>query len=162
MPPSPIEDHLEGKKRVLFRDDCELISSSGVSHSPLSDIPNLKQPIFHSQPIPKGSALNDAVVSGKSPDRPLRNPMGKTLADKRYNSFKTFSGKLERQLSNLRGRVNETGTELPPTSEMENVPVHRYFDALEGPELDTLRVCNLMTFFYKLFMFSLFFTSSFI
>lgn len=137
-----------GKKRVLFRDDCELISSSGVSHSPLStDIPKLKQPIFHSQPIPKGSVLNDAVAIGKSPDRPLKNPMGKTLTDKRYNSFKTFSGKFERQLSHLRGRVNETETDLPETTEMENVPVHRYFDALEGPELDTLRVCNLMIFF---------------
>ncbi|KAL8127890.1 hypothetical protein AgCh_014729 [Apium graveolens] len=140
MPPSPTEDHMEGKKRVLFRDDCELISSSGVSHSPLStDIPKIKQPIFCSQPIPKGSALNDAVVSGKTPDRPLRNPMRKTLTDKRYNSFKTFSGKLDRQLSNLRGKVNETGTTLKKTTEMENVPVHRYFDALEGPELDTLR-----------------------
>ncbi|XP_063946681.1 S-type anion channel SLAH2 isoform X2 [Daucus carota subsp. sativus] len=140
MPPSPIEDHLEGKKRVLFRDDCELISSSGVSHSPLStDIPKLNQPIFHSQPIPKGSVLNVALASGKSPDRPPKNPMGKTLADKRYNSFKTFSGKLERQLSSLRGRVNETGSDFPRTTEMENVPVHRYFDALEGPELDTLR-----------------------
>ncbi|KAL8127870.1 hypothetical protein AgCh_014709 [Apium graveolens] len=140
MPPSPIEDHLEGKKRVLFRDDCELISSSGVSHSPLStDIPKIKQPIFRSQPIPKGSELNDAVISGKAPDLPLRNPMRKTLTDKRYNSFKTFSGKLDRQLSNLRGKVNETGTPLKKTTEMENVPVHRYFDALEGPELDTLR-----------------------
>lgn len=140
MPPSPIEVHLEGKKRVLFRDDCELISSSGVSQSPLfTDIPNLKQPIFHSQPMPKGSALSDAVAVGKSPDRPFKNPMGKTLADKRYNSFKTFSGKFERQKSHLRGRVNETETDIPQTTEMENVPVHRYFDALEGPELDTLR-----------------------
>ncbi|KAF1001468.1 hypothetical protein AG4045_003254, partial [Apium graveolens] len=92
-----------------------------------------------SKPIPKGSELNDAVISGKAPDLPLRNPTRKTLTDKRYNSFKTFSGKLDRQLSNLRGKVNETGTPLKKTTEMENVPVHRYFDALEGPELDTLR-----------------------
>lgn len=99
MPP-PIEVHLEGKKRVIFRDDCELISSSGVSHSPLfTDIPKLKQPIFHSQPMPKGSALSDAVAIGKSPGRPFKTPMGKTLADKRCNYFKTF-------LENLQGNYH--------------------------------------------------------
>lgn len=56
--------------------------------------------------------------------------------DKRFDSFKTWSGKLERQLSNLRGKHRET--EQQP-AEFETLPVHRYFDALEGPELDTLR-----------------------
>lgn len=143
MPLSPVEVHLEGKKKVFFRDDCETISSSGVSHSPLStNVPHPKQPKFHSQPLPKGSAINDAVASGKFPARPvfsLKNPVGRNLTDKRYNSFKTWSGKLERQLSHLRGRVDETETDLPQTTEMESVPVHRYFDALEGPELDTLK-----------------------
>ncbi|KAL1531960.1 S-type anion channel SLAH3-like [Salvia divinorum] len=64
---------------------------------------------FHSQPMPK------------------RNP----VYDRRFDSFKTWSGKLDRQLSNLR--------EQPRPQEFENLPVHRYFDALEGPELDTLR-----------------------
>lgn len=143
MPLSPIEVHLEGKKRVFFRDDCETIPSSGVSHSPLStNNPQPKHPKFHSQPLPKGTAINDAVASGKLPARPvysLKNPVRRNLTDKRYNSFKTWSGKLERQLSHLRGRVDETETDLPQTTEMDHVPVHRYFDALEGPELDTLK-----------------------
>lgn len=144
MPLSPIAAHLEGKKRVFFKDDCETISSGGVSHSPLStNDPHPKHPKFHSQPLPKGTAINDAVSSGKLPARPvysLKNPVGRNLTDKRYNSFKTWSGKLERQLSQLRGRVDETETDLPQTTRKENVPVHRYFDALEGPELDTLKV----------------------
>ncbi|KAK1366540.1 S-type anion channel SLAH3 [Heracleum sosnowskyi] len=146
MPLSPMEVHLEEKKRVIFRDDCETISRSGVSRPPLpplpTKIPHPKHPKFHSQPLPKGSAINDAVACGKLPARPvlsLKNPVGRNLRDKRYNSFKTWSGKLERQLSHLRGRVKETETDLPQTTEMENVPVHRYFDALEGPELDTLK-----------------------
>ncbi|KAL1813767.1 hypothetical protein ACET3Z_023832 [Daucus carota] len=143
MPLSPMEVHLEGKKRVLFRDDCETISSSGVSLSRLStNNPHPKIPKFHSQPLPKGTAVSDAIASGKLPARPvhsLKNPMGGNLSDKRYNSFKTWSGKLERQLSHLRGRVDETEVDPPQKNEMENIPVHRYFDALEGPELDTLK-----------------------
>ncbi|KAL8095814.1 hypothetical protein AgCh_036979 [Apium graveolens] len=143
MPLSPTAVHLEGKKRVFFKDDCETISSSGVSHSPLSTSDHHpKHPKFHSQPLPKGTAINDAVASGKLPARPvhsLKYPVGRNLTDDRYNSFKTWSGKLERQLSQLRGRVDETETDLPQTTRKENVPVHRYFDALEGPELDTLK-----------------------
>ncbi|KAB2092702.1 hypothetical protein ERO13_A02G044200v2 [Gossypium hirsutum] len=60
------------------------------------------------------------------------------LKDKRFDSFKTWSGRLERQLSNLRGKPQEI------ESDSENIeplplPVDRYFDALEGPELETLR-----------------------
>jgi len=71
--------------------------------------------------------------------------------DRRFDSLKTWSGKLERQLSNLRGSFPEEQTEDSSlTSSMDDstsgdeenarpIPVHRYFDALEGPELDTLK-----------------------
>ncbi|KAL8544156.1 hypothetical protein ACS0TY_004622 [Phlomoides rotata] len=74
--------------------------------------------VFYSQPMSKG---------GTDPG-----------IDRRFDSFKTWSGQLERQFSNLRG--NNRQTEQPNKhSEFENLPVDRYFDALEGPELDTLR-----------------------
>lgn len=70
--------------------------------------------------------------------------------DKRFDSFKTWSGRLERQLSNLRGKPQDpdhgegegSGDHGEPY--MEAVPaVDRYFDALEGPELETLRVSEV-------------------
>ncbi|KAK4489586.1 hypothetical protein RD792_005398, partial [Penstemon davidsonii] len=50
----------------------------------------------------------------------------------KYDSFKTWSGKPERKISKLRSKHTELG----------NLPVDRYFDALEGPELDKLRDCE--------------------
>ncbi|RRT75579.1 hypothetical protein B296_00025214 [Ensete ventricosum] len=66
--------------------------------------------------------------------------------DKRFDSFKTWSGRLERQLSNLRGKPQEPDDDGNDSCivEVEPVPaVDRYFDALEGPELDTLRVSEV-------------------
>ncbi|KAL5228531.1 hypothetical protein ABZP36_016796 [Zizania latifolia] len=69
--------------------------------------------------------------------------------DKRFDQFKTFSGRLERQLSNLRGRpqqepINANGSEPNIAEETEQVPpADRYFDALEGPELETLRATEV-------------------
>lgn len=144
IPPSPMEVHLQETKRVLFKDNFETISSNDVSHSPASKIPKPKHMKFHSQPIPTGSALDVAVENGKFPNRTvfsLKNPRNDHLKDNRYNSFKTWSGKLERQLSHLRGKqqVTEPEANFLQNVEMENVPAHRFFDALEGPELDTLR-----------------------
>ncbi|KAK9724705.1 hypothetical protein RND81_05G093400 [Saponaria officinalis] len=70
-----------------------------------------------------------------------RSPYGDGLRDTRFDSFKTWSGKLERQLSHLRGKPT---TPEPERNRLGNdpegvLPVDRYFDALEGPELDTLR-----------------------
>ncbi|KVI04681.1 C4-dicarboxylate transporter/malic acid transport protein [Cynara cardunculus var. scolymus] len=128
MPPSPMEVHLQNTKRVAFRDDVELVAKNEPTSSATK---------FHSQPIPTGVGFEEAVAAGKFPNRPVRNPRIDNLQDERYNSFKTWSGKLERQLSTLRGKPP---TELPVnTPRSETLPVDRYFDALEGPELDTLR-----------------------
>lgn len=63
------------------------------------------------------------------------------MQDKRFDSFKVWSGKLEKQLSILRVRCWENEEEPQPNlhAEKENLPVARYFDALEGPELEKLR-----------------------
>lgn len=67
-----------------------------------------------------------------------------TMRDSRFDPFKTWSGKIERQISNLRGKpTQEEDLEAGGTKrhEIEEAPgVDRYFDALEGPELDILRV----------------------
>ncbi|XP_074568697.1 LOW QUALITY PROTEIN: S-type anion channel SLAH3-like [Curcuma longa] len=66
--------------------------------------------------------------------------------DKRFDPFKTWSGRLERQLSNLRGKPQDPDhADCDGGGEDgEAVPaVDRYFDALEGPELETLRVSEV-------------------
>ncbi|KAJ3671052.1 hypothetical protein LUZ60_008478 [Juncus effusus] len=69
------------------------------------------------------------------------------VRDSRFDSFKTWSGKLERQISNLRGIPREIDlekNEMEKKLENEEAPaVDRYFDALEGPELDTLRATEV-------------------
>ncbi|XP_047043937.1 S-type anion channel SLAH2-like [Lolium rigidum] len=76
--------------------------------------------------------------------------------DRRFDHFKTFSGRLERQLSALRGVVPwdpvpdaadvehghgaSSNISEEDTDEDNDVPTaDRYFAALEGPELETLR-----------------------
>uniref|UniRef100_A0A453A1F2 Uncharacterized protein n=1 Tax=Aegilops tauschii subsp. strangulata TaxID=200361 RepID=A0A453A1F2_AEGTS len=68
--------------------------------------------------------------------------------DRRFGHFKTFYGDLERQLSNLRGVPQDTDVEKGEASKIseedidedDEVPTaDRYFAALEGPELETLR-----------------------
>ncbi|CAN4106105.1 unnamed protein product [Withania somnifera] len=85
---------------------------------------------------PRGTVFPE---SPKLPSSPLRNSRSKTnkLKDTRFDSFKTWSGTLEKQLSVLRGKEQEPISQ--PCPQIEIIPVNRYFDALEGPELDTLK-----------------------
>ncbi|XP_020186755.1 S-type anion channel SLAH2-like [Aegilops tauschii subsp. strangulata] len=102
----------------------------------------LRQARQHSLPSPavRGSAEVPAV--------PRSNTARKR--DRRFDRLRTFSGRLDRQLSTLRGLSQE----LPAadlergsakiseedTDDDHDVPTAgRYFDALEGAELDTLR-----------------------
>ncbi|XP_078429066.1 S-type anion channel SLAH3-like [Wolffia australiana] len=62
--------------------------------------------------------------------------------DKRFDSFKTWSGRLERQISGFRGRTHDVEDEDRNSPKGEHTaapPVARYFDALHGPELDKLK-----------------------
>ncbi|VAH11367.1 unnamed protein product [Triticum turgidum subsp. durum] len=71
--------------------------------------------------------------------------------DRQFDQFRTFSGRHNRQLSNLRGLPQDPpGTDVEhgavsklfeeDTNEDDDVPTaDRYFAALEGPEFDTLR-----------------------
>ncbi|KAI3859779.1 hypothetical protein MKW92_047296 [Papaver armeniacum] len=115
------------------------LSPLGLSTTPYSELP--RQTKFRSQPMPLGNAYAEAILKGNYPEvinNPYINPRTNRLKDKRFDSFKTWSGKLERQISHLRGK--------PEGPEPETLPVDRYFDALEGPELETLRVCAILDF----------------
>jgi tellurite resistance protein TehA-like permease len=96
--------------------------------------------VFRSQPMP----------AGRSGSRAARGGGGMWAAmtrDRRYDSFKTFSGKLERQLTHHLAGAPECPEEEDGGDDdaidghrAASLPkVDRFFAALEGPELDKLR-----------------------
>lgn len=141
MPPSPVAVQLT-PKRVLFSGETIINYGNG----PAAVKKSKKDAMFHSQPIPRGSTYEDAMrnmnVNANAAHHPSRR-----LKDKRYDSFKTWSGKLERQLTLLRGKsprqTSSDENEVQGSGIENNISVDRYFAALEGPELETLRVCYL-------------------
>ncbi|KAI3720644.1 hypothetical protein L2E82_31635 [Cichorium intybus] len=127
-------------KRVLFKDDAEAIEITMENPDIVSDIHDIK---FHPHPVMMGCGIDETGVT-KTPDRlrlSVKNPRTDMLKDNRYNSFKTWSGRLERQISTLRGKPCNALEEINPPQNLEgeSLPVDRYFDALQGPELETLR-----------------------
>lgn len=135
MPPSPIQAHMENKRKVLFE---RLPDSNGGVKSASCELP--KPAKFQSQPIQtRPAAFQQEINTGIS----APNPGIRRTIDRRFDSFKTWSGKLERQITNLRGKPQrETRPDdvVLQNSDVDTLPVDRYFDALEGPELDTVRV----------------------
>ncbi|XP_071734099.1 S-type anion channel SLAH3-like [Rutidosis leptorrhynchoides] len=109
--------------------ECE---SSSVQRTPSISI---SMPASPMETHTKRVAFKDDNTN--SPNRALRTPRMSRLRDERYNSFKTWSGKLERQISTLQGKPQSEPSVITPRR--ENLPASRYFDALEGPELETLR-----------------------
>ncbi|XP_010537128.1 PREDICTED: S-type anion channel SLAH2 [Tarenaya hassleriana] len=84
---------------------------------------------FHSKSMPRGSVFLDQDRS--------RNFQNLRDQDQRYDLFRTFSVKLEGQISSL----PKEGSSLQSNREVINggLTVDRFFDALQGPELETLR-----------------------
>ncbi|KAL5981931.1 hypothetical protein ACLOJK_015998 [Asimina triloba] len=140
MPSSPAGIQLEGRKRVLFsgkdgNNEAAILAKNASVSSPQQP----KQAKFHSQPLPEGPvAYGKLLVSLEQHQTNLRKICFK---DKRFDSFKTWSGKLEKKITNLRGKQQEVEADGNDSrhAESEALPVDRYFAALEGPELDTLR-----------------------
>ncbi|XP_057996156.1 S-type anion channel SLAH2-like isoform X2 [Hevea brasiliensis] len=133
MPTSPRENNPE----INEMDNGATSFSNGISVSSTDSKAasfQTKQIKFHSQPMPKGSAVELGVNITNSHNH-------QKLKDKSYDSFKTWSGKLERQISHLRGKPRELFPEnsVEHRAEMNALPVDRYYDALEGPELENLR-----------------------
>lgn len=144
MPPSPVGVHLQDTRRVLFSTE----TNGGLDSPVVPDIASGKpprKPKHFSQPMPKTGSYTQTNAGGQF----AYHQSIKTFKDKRFDSFKTWSGKLERQITILRGRPpqeeDETEEETMPKREVErNLPVERYFDALQGPELDTLKASEEM------------------
>ncbi|KAL5811338.1 hypothetical protein ACOSQ4_027906 [Xanthoceras sorbifolium] len=146
MPSSPTGAQMKDLKRVSFDvDDNKSFGPGGNSDSSSGNnnggggggLPKYAK--SQSQPIPKGTLVEGPIQHPTF----VHHPSIVRLKDKRFDSFKTWSGKLERQLTNLRGRPRETGPEdaavKQQKSEMDTLSVDRYYDALEGPELDKLK-----------------------
>lgn len=135
MPPTP--------KRVAFTDNNETIDAPDSAAATSKD----KQTRFYSQPMPRATTTIASSAGAPASSEHTRHPRISKLKDKRFDSFKTWSGRLERQLSNLRGNKNQETEEEsisqtsagPEPNTPVNIPVDRFFDALEGPELDKLR-----------------------
>ncbi|XP_010519469.1 PREDICTED: S-type anion channel SLAH3 [Tarenaya hassleriana] len=152
MPSSPLRllEHLEtAKPNVLVPD----------ARSSSSDIKGFvtKSVKFLSQPMPRSSTffIENGHANGtnhhdhhQNDDHHRHhdhgydhNPAMRRLKDNRYNSFKTWSGKLERQFTRkpARAEPDEDDGSNQNVITNEAMPVDRYYDALEGPELETLR-----------------------
>ena len=97
--------------------------------------------MFRSQPIPRPPPATTAAGRGSR--------HWHWHADRRYDSFKTWSGKLERQITHLAGGPNndldddDVGDDdigISHRTHATSVPeVDRFYAALEGPELDQLK-----------------------
>ncbi|XP_062181434.1 S-type anion channel SLAH2-like [Phragmites australis] len=101
--------------------------------------PDKGKMMFRSQPIPGGQPPRSGSRVGRG------DGGGRAMnRDKRYDTFKTFSGKLERQLTHLagapEGTKEEEGDDAISAHRTASMPkVDRFFAALEGPELDKLK-----------------------
>ncbi|KAL8139755.1 hypothetical protein V2J09_005776 [Rumex salicifolius] len=135
MPPSPTGRHIQIAKRVLFCDHDRNLAKNVQDTSSLPETAETCEDKFYSQPMPKGAIYLQSNKCTNFIQHPHRQP-GR---DARFDPFKTLSGRLERQLSILRGIPVEPEPEIQMIIENDALPVDRYFDALEGPELDTLK-----------------------
>ncbi|RRT41890.1 hypothetical protein B296_00057469, partial [Ensete ventricosum] len=129
LPASPFGFHvlqIESEPSEMARPILQSATSAAVE----SEQP--KQGKLRSPPIPLGKSRRASGIDNQR--------------DKRFDPFKTWSGRFERQLSSFSGRPQGHHGEANDGCivEVEPLPaVDRYFDALEGPELDTLRVSEV-------------------
>lgn len=144
MPLSAEEVQLQNEsndKKVFFSGETVIIKDKKPSRTASSLPP--KNPKCYSQPMPKGMVRHEGSQTQKGNHSHHNQPGIKMFRDKRFDSFKTWSGGLERQLTILRGK--EPGASAHDGNNSTRsfdraLPVDRYFDALEGPELETLKV----------------------
>uniref|UniRef100_A0A1D1XP55 S-type anion channel SLAH3 n=1 Tax=Anthurium amnicola TaxID=1678845 RepID=A0A1D1XP55_9ARAE len=147
MPTSPSELHLEATRRILFTDEAEqhanheqtdLLPINSVTSAPQLNL------MVHSHLMPSDNAYNKAIAM-ETVSNSLITEQGRSksdrMRDKRFDTFKTWSGRLEKQIANLRGKPQEEEAEANSSLNAEHaaLSVDRYFDALEGPELDMLK-----------------------
>ncbi|KAL9265085.1 S-type anion channel SLAH3-like protein [Drosera capensis] len=148
IPPSPTADQLQTPRRMQFSDDGKTAPTEEVQYTaPASSDTKLVMPMpakFYSQPLSHGSmreeAANSANIQGYTAPQKI-NGSTDSLRDTTFDSFRTCPGKLERQLSVYWQKSAEPGPEPNNlwSAEADDVPMDRYFNALEGPELESLK-----------------------
>ncbi|PKA59042.1 S-type anion channel SLAH3 [Apostasia shenzhenica] len=125
-----MENHDPSTKHPVLSTESHKTSHSVSIYLPASSSLDMEQ---------SRTEINDEESETKVGNRQklLRNEK----LHKQYNSFKTMYGILEKQLSSLQWRQKEpVENNESQNREMEPLPaMGRYFDALEGPELETLR-----------------------
>ncbi|KAK8970009.1 S-type anion channel SLAH3 [Platanthera guangdongensis] len=144
------------KSSAVVDDDCSLPPPPPLS-IPKPETNNRTHSVTISLPAPLISAPEDNDSNSLKQIKPEKNfshrfrlsissnkfsklPREERFHDSSYDSFKTWTGKLEKQISNLRAREQSHVINNPQNREAEALPtIKRYFDALKGPELDTLR-----------------------
>ncbi|GAB2293990.1 hypothetical protein Dimus_028206 [Dionaea muscipula] len=145
MPLSPPGHYISSTKKVMFDEHCHTLYDNEIPiASPVSEPGTSMQLKYYAQLIPGGLTFVEASNSMLSPycETPPGNPRSNRLRDGRFDSFKTGGSIVDMQLSlsRFRGKPVEPEAQEPKNiGENEAVPLDRYFDALEGPELDTLR-----------------------
>ncbi|KAI4352943.1 hypothetical protein L6164_007147 [Bauhinia variegata] len=140
MPLDTEEIQTMNSKRVFF--SGETVPHDGNPNTCAESNPTGTKPPrttkCYSQPLSNRSVFPTAINVENFASHPTMR-----FKDKRFDSFKTWSGKLERQLSILRGKPPKETPTVEHDAGRSNtdrpVPVERYYDALEGPELETLR-----------------------
>ncbi|GAB2265135.1 hypothetical protein Dimus_000200 [Dionaea muscipula] len=134
MPPSPAVNQLQSLRSILSCDDGQNGATKEVADGSGPSLAKCVVPMqskYHSQPLPQ----SQGVMYTEAANGVNVQHYGT------FDSFRTWPGKLERQLSNYWRWTIEPEAEAnnPWSVEGEDIPADRYFDALEGPELDVLR-----------------------
>lgn len=141
MPPTPTGRRHKNAKRALLCDhDPNLLSkyvNGALSSAPL-ETNTTTDGKFYSHPMPKGAMYiqsNNNKANFSQPQHPNFD------RNARFASFKTQRGKIERQFTALRGRRMDSTPRLERSHHVRTnaLPADRYFDALQGPDLDTLK-----------------------
>jgi murein DD-endopeptidase MepM/ murein hydrolase activator NlpD len=127
--------------------------SSGIDLRRQAMASNMTQRLQQRSPTSQSNngRLTDETTAFQSPPPTPGGGRSSMSRDKRYDSFKTWSGRLERQISHLAGigpdipspagQVVDAAMDGHHHSHTVSTPeVGRFFAALEGPELDQLRV----------------------
>jgi hypothetical protein len=119
-------------QRYAIRDDA---SPAATARHPAG-----RRIVFPSQLMPAQGKNDDSALA-----LPPRMEEARTRGRNSYDSFKTWSGKLEKQIAHATHLLGSSRPEQEEEEEEETAGNHmpgvqRFFSALEGPELDTLRV----------------------
>jgi hypothetical protein len=137
LPASPRAFHVartgvDELQRYAIRDDA---SPAATARHPAG-----RRIMFPSQLMPAQGKNDDSALA-----LPPRMEEARTRGRNSYDSFKTWSGKLEKQIAHATHLLGSSRPEQEEEEEEETAGNHmpgvqRFFSALEGPELDTLRV----------------------